>query len=179
MRNAPGTGRGVGQSVDVGKEVAARRVVTLDNDFNGPARPTTFSPPIDNVGRKSAASNEIGAVDSEKPDALAGATGLEFEDWLSWVDNNLQRESKARALAHAIVECDPDDRLEFIELVHEFFSAGFPTVLLGSVMEAAVFWADRASRTERKAYCLACFNRLSASDKAAFLQHVQPPVGDA
>lgn len=98
----------------------------------------------------------------------------EGETLIDNLDRNSRREAAARDLAQAIAACDPDDRLEFVEWVHEFLAAGFPIVLMGSVMEEAVFWADRASRAERKAYCLATFKRLSRDDQEAFLQHVQP-----
>ena len=52
-------------------------------------------------------------------------------------------------------------------------SAGTPIAPLTSVMEQASFWADMVGRDELKAYMLACFNRLSDSDQAAFLGYVQ------
>lgn len=106
------------------------------------------------------------------PGALAGATGAEWQDWLSWIDNNLRREVAARNFARALSNCDPEDRLDFLESAHEFLRAGMPISLFGGVMEEASFWADRSSRTERKAYLLACYNRLSGRDQRAFRDYI-------
>lgn len=80
----------------------------------------------------------------------------------------------ARRFSDALVAFDPDDRLDVLEDAHEFLCAGMPIVLFGCLMEQATFWADRASRSERKAYLLACFNRLSPADQLAFRKHIGP-----
>lgn len=51
--------------------------------------------------------------------------------------------------------------------------AGVPVVPLFGVMEQASFWADFATRDELKAYCLASYTRLPASDQEAFLRYVR------
>ena len=109
----------------------------------------------------------------KSPSALAGASGADIQDWLSWIDNNIRREVAARSLADAALNCDPGDRLELLEQFHDALRPGFPITSFGGVMAEATFWADNASPAERKAYCLATFNRMSARDQAAFLQHVQ------
>lgn len=67
--------RGVGQSVDVGKEVAARRVVAFSNDYNGIICPNADAHLIDTVGENQLWSNETDPLIKENPGALAGATG--------------------------------------------------------------------------------------------------------
>ncbi|MFC3629856.1 hypothetical protein ACFOM8_10415 [Paracoccus angustae] len=111
--------------------------------------------------------------ENENPGALAGATGADIEDWLSWVDHNIQRESAARGLMEAVLACDPSDRLELLERFYEALCPGFPIIAFDSLMAEAAFWADRASPAERKAYALACYNRLSPSDQSGFLDYVQ------
>ena len=44
---------------------------------------------------------------------------------------------------------------------------------LAAIMAEAAFWADTASPTERKAYCLATFNRMPLNEQMAFLDYVQ------
>ncbi|WP_306752715.1 hypothetical protein [Paracoccus actinidiae] len=107
------------------------------------------------------------------PIPLGDGTGADLQDWLSWVDDNTRREVAARNLAAATLDCDPSDRLELLELLHKALRRGFPITAFGSVMDEAAFWADGASPAERKAYCLACFNRMPARDQAAFLDYVQ------
>lgn len=97
----------------------------------------------------------------------------DYQDERSWIDSNLNRALATRQFCHALVQFEPDDRLEVLEDAYEFFSAGFPMPLLGTLMEQAAFWADRASRQERKAYLLACYNRVSPEDRAAFWRHVR------
>jgi uncharacterized membrane protein len=111
--------------------------------------------------------------ESITPISRAGGTGAEMQDWLSWVDNNIRREVAARNLAAAALDCDPSDRLELLERLHEALRRGFPITAFGSVMDEAAFWADGASPAERKAYALACFNRMPARDQTAFLEYVQ------
>lgn len=109
----------------------------------------------------------------ESPSALAGATGADIQDWLSWIDHNIRREAAARNLAAATLDCDPSDRLELLERFHDALRPGFPITAFGSVMAEAAFWADTASPAERKAYTLACFNRMPLHEQMAFLDYVQ------
>ncbi|WP_139840111.1 hypothetical protein [Pseudoruegeria sp. SK021] len=50
--------------------------------------------------------------------------------------------------------------------------AGMPITILGTTMEQAAFWADRASPNEKDAYCLATFNAMQKNRQAAFRAHV-------
>lgn len=54
-----------------------------------------------------------------------------------------------------------------------FGEAGMPQTAFLSEMNQAMFWADLATVAERKAYALASYNRLDATDQAAFLEYVQ------
>ena len=103
----------------------------------------------------------------------ACGTGVDIQDWLSWIDHNIRREVAARNLAAATLDCEPSDRLELLERFYDVLRPGFPIVAFDSLMAEAAFWADRASPAERKAYALACFNRMPARDQAAFLDYVQ------
>lgn len=108
------------------------------------------------------------------PGARASATEVNVQSGRDY-DQYIRRDpATTRRFSDALVQFDPDDRLDVLEDAHEFLCAGMPIVLFGSMMEQAAFWADRASRTERKAYLLACFNRLSVDDQLAFFQHVRP-----
>lgn len=110
---------------------------------------------------------------TESPSALAGAAGADIQDWLDWIDDNIRWEVGARKLAVAILHCDPSHRLELLERFYDALRPGFPIIAFDSLMAEAAFWADRASPAERKAYALACFNRMPARDQAAFLDYVQ------
>ena len=48
-----------------------------------------------------------------------------------------------------------------------------PIPALISEMDEAGFWADWATRDRLKAYCLACFTRMSEADQVAFLCYVR------
>lgn len=110
---------------------------------------------------------------SKDPEALAGASGADIQDWLVWIDDNLNREKAARHFAVTVARLAPEDRLAFLEIAHEAIRAGCPSVPFGSVMDEARDWADWASPSERKAYALACFNRMPSRDQSAFLEYVQ------
>lgn len=107
------------------------------------------------------------------PGARASASRVDTKSERDWVNNTLQQVFAARAISDALVQFDPNDRLDVLEDAHQFFCAGMPRVLLGTIMEQATFWADRANRDERKAYCLATFNRMSDKERASFLAYVQ------
>ncbi|MEQ3642360.1 MAG: hypothetical protein ABNH17_15000 [Paracoccus sp. (in: a-proteobacteria)] len=108
------------------------------------------------------------------PEARASASEVNMQSGQD-CDEYIRRDpATTRRFSDALVQFDPDDRLDVLEDAHEFLCAGMPVVLFGSIMEQATFWADRASRTERKAYLLACFNRLSGADQSAFFDHVRP-----
>ncbi|CAM3156393.1 hypothetical protein PANO111632_05675 [Paracoccus nototheniae] len=80
----------------------------------------------------------------------------------------MQREAQAHALTVAVLNCDRDDRIPFLEAILDGLRAGMPIALFGTIMAEASFWADRASRAERKAYCAACFACLDPEDQDAF-----------
>lgn len=83
--------------------------------------------------------------------------------------NDMRREAKAHNLIDALIDCDREDRVPFVEALLNGLSAGAPIPAFGSIMDEANFWADMASRPELKAYCAACFVRLSEDDQRAFL----------
>lgn len=105
---------------------------------------------------------------NENPGALAGATGADFEDWFSWFDHNVKRGHDARKLIAAVLDCEPADRLLFIELIAEVLGAGSPIPPFGSVMAEANLWAREASRAELKAYCAASYMHLPPADRQKF-----------
>lgn len=108
--------------------------------------------------------------------AITQFTAEPFRDlteWHEWFTDNLDRHDTARAAAIAIHNCAPADRIPVLEFLTDFYSAGAPIPAFGSVMAEASDWAAYARPVEHKAYCLACFNRLSVRDQNAFLAYVQ------
>lgn len=85
------------------------------------------------------------------------------------ISRDMRREAKANALIDALMACDRDDRLPFVEALLNGLCAGSPIPAFTGIMEEANFWADMACRAELKAYCAACFTRLSPDDQRAFL----------
>jgi hypothetical protein len=86
--------------------------------------------------------------------------------------DSLTDEATGRLLA----DLDDDQRINAADRMNEMavmLGAGMPIAPLFNFMDEATFWADMATRAERKAYALACFNRLHAADQAAFLAYVQ------
>lgn len=109
------------------------------------------------------------------PGARSGATEVDMQSERDCCNYIHRDPATTRRFSDALVQFDPDDRLEVLEDAHDFLRAGMPIVLFGSVMEEATFWADRASRVERKAYCLASYKRLSEADRKAFLSYIRRP----
>ena len=83
------------------------------------------------------------------------------------------RAEYATTLCFAIANCDSRDACEIMSAALADLSNRPPIPALISVMDEAGFWADWATRDELKAYCLACFTRLSESDQLAFLRYVR------
>jgi hypothetical protein len=75
----------------------------------------------------------------------------------------------------ALRALDPEPRERVFEAAHwgEVTWAGAPLPAFGTEMEDARWWASIASRRERKAYCLACFEAMPPADQQGFLAHVQ------
>ncbi|WP_299907661.1 hypothetical protein [uncultured Paracoccus sp.] len=111
-------------------------------------------------------------TEKENPDALAGAIGADLHSWFEWIDNNTRRESAARVLSRAVADCDPSDRLPFLELMIEALRPGQPLPIFSAIMTEAREWAAWASRAELKAFCLASYEAMSGPDQAAFLGHL-------
>jgi hypothetical protein len=108
----------------------------------------------------------------ESPAAAGTANGADIQDWLSWINNNMQRELAARRFIAALDACHPDDRLSLLEIALDALRPGFPMPLLGGIMDEAHFWAERATRVQRKAYLWACYSHLPEEDQAAFFAHI-------
>lgn len=85
----------------------------------------------------------------------------------------IRNRETASALCHAILACEPIDAREIMVVAYADLSIGMPIAPLVSLMDEADFWADMATVAELKAYCLACFSHLPASEQSAFLTYVQ------
>ncbi|MFN4101998.1 MAG: hypothetical protein ACK4GT_19725 [Pararhodobacter sp.] len=99
---------------------------------------------------------------------LEAGTGHKFPRCASELEANMRREAQAYALTEALLNCDRDDRVPFLESILDGLRAGMPIPLFGKIMAEASFWAGEASRAELKAYCAACYARLTPEDQAAF-----------
>ena len=76
-------------------------------------------------------------------------------------------------LCLAIANCDPRDACQIMSAALFDLTNGAPTPALIGIMDEAGFWADWATRDQLKAYCLACFTRMSEADQLAFLCYVR------
>lgn len=104
--------------------------------------------------------------------ALAGATEANDFGRVFKSEHYINRAKAATVLHLAIADCHPEDAAILMEAALERMAVGAPIAPLLSAMDEAAFWADLASRSEHKAYALACFRRLSSADRAAFLAYV-------
>lgn len=127
---------------------------------------------IDFIGENLPLSNPSEGLANKNPGALAGATGADQLGKSFKTEEYRKRAEAATALCHAIAECEPEDAALILEAALRSFGAGQPVPPLLSLMDEARTWADFATVAERKAYCLASWNRLPAADRAAFLAHV-------
>ena len=119
---------------------------------------------------------EIGAMPNEKPGALAGATGSYSIEQTFETAYYRNRAEAATKLGHAIAECHPQDACTLMEAALDNLTEGHPYYPLCRTLAEAGYWADQATRSERKAFALANFTRLSTADQAAFLAYVQREV---
>ncbi|MTH59001.1 hypothetical protein [Paracoccus litorisediminis] len=96
-----------------------------------------------------------------------------FEVFWNRFDHNLERQSAASAVIEAVLDCDPVDRVLFLETILDQIRAGWPSSYNIDLIQEASYWADISTRQERKAYLWACWQRLPAADQSAFLRRVQ------
>ncbi|WP_017998090.1 hypothetical protein [Paracoccus sp. N5] len=106
------------------------------------------------------------------PGALAGATEVKVENFWEWFDSNVKRQAGASRIIEAVLSCDPEDRVLFLETLLDQIRPCWPKSFNIDVMEEAGWWADSATTPERKAYMLACYRRLSRTDKESFLTYI-------
>ncbi|MFV0302053.1 MAG: hypothetical protein ACK5IP_14475 [Paracoccus sp. (in: a-proteobacteria)] len=111
-------------------------------------------------------------LENENPGALAGATGADVRSYLERLDNTLNRVDATSAFSYAVAELHPEDRIPVLEAAFDFLRPGTPLPAFNSLMAEAYWWADRASRAERKAYAFACYQRMSEADQRSFIAHV-------
>jgi antirestriction protein len=80
------------------------------------------------------------------------------------------------ALCLAIVKCvKAEGRVEACEIMAgalEQYALEWPIAPMLGIMDQASFWADMATQDEAKAYALACYNRLTPANKAAFRDYI-------
>ncbi|QIE40498.1 hypothetical protein G5B39_10490 [Rhodobacteraceae bacterium SC52] len=81
-------------------------------------------------------------------------------------------EQERAAMSWAVLGSLPDDTAARV-IEKTFPGAGMPVPLMGSIVEQAAFWADRAEPNEREAYCLATFSVMPPARQVAFLEFVQ------
>lgn len=136
-------------------------------------------------------SPDVHGGENENPGALAGATGAETQSVKDLANNSPNGAPEASLPAHenaarlygdivgvlgvlrAVFEINPADRLTVLESVYADLCAGPPAFAADQdAMAWAKCWAAIASRAERKAYALACFEALGERDQQAFLAYV-------
>ena len=136
------------------------------------ACPTLDSATVENIGENLSLSNLSEGLENENPGALAGATGADQLGISFKTEEYRKRAEAATTLCLAIAACDRDDAVVLMESALWDLRAGAPGPVFLSIMQEAEDWADFATVSERKAWCLASWNRLPAADRAAFLAHV-------
>ncbi|QCO57638.1 hypothetical protein EOK75_18250 (plasmid) [Pseudorhodobacter turbinis] len=128
---------------------------------------------------KSDTSGSLGVhdLDTKNPGALAGASGAYWNGYsLSEIEyqTNLH---PAMALTLAIVKCvKAGYRVEACEIISgalEEYALDMPIAPMFGIMDQASFWADMSTQDEAKAYALACYNRMTPANRAAFLGYVR------
>ena len=55
------------------------------------------------------------AAAKENPGALAGATEVKVENFWEWFDSNVKRQAGASRIIEAVLSCDPEDRVLFLD----------------------------------------------------------------
>lgn len=136
------------------------------------ACPTLDSATVDIIGENLELSNPSEGLEKENPAASGKANGVNQLGISFKSEAYRKRAEAATALCHAIAACDRDDAVILMDAALWDLRAGAPGPVFLSIMQEAEGWADFATVSERKAYCLASWNRLPAPDRAAFLAHV-------
>lgn len=87
---------------------------------------------------------------------------------------SLSEQQRAMIAAIALAALPIDEAERIADLVTG--GAGYPAASIGPCLQDATYWAHDASRIERRAYALACFNAMDAKDRADFLAFAQGQV---
>lgn len=76
---------------------------------------------------------------------------------------------RACLLTSLAAATDTDLLVEVLEAIVQARSAGAPMPVFSAIKEDARWWADIAALPELRAWIAACFNRLPATEQAAFI----------
>lgn len=104
----------------------------------------------------------------ENPGNAGGRSGADVQSTITSGEDNPGLPTYATAFVEAVVGLPPEDRLPLLEIAVDHFRAAEPIPPLFSYMQEARSWASLACRGELKAYCAACWERLSPEDQSAF-----------
>jgi hypothetical protein len=152
--------------------MAARRVVPFSSEISALTCPTRHTPHIENIGENAVLSNtETADSASKNPAATAIANGAKENPTSFASPYYKMRAESATTLCLAIANCHPDDACQIMDAALDDLGRGQPRPAMFSIMAEATEWAEFATRAEIKAYALACFNRLSPTDRMALVAY--------
>lgn len=126
--------------------------------------------PVENIQQNGHLANLFDPA-NENPGATAIATGDELQTIQIASPYYKMRAENATSLCLAIANCHPQDACQIMDAALDDLGRGQPRPAMFSIMAEANEWAEFATRAEIKAYALACFNRLSATDRMALVAY--------
>lgn len=126
--------------------------------------------PVENIQQNGHLANLLECA-NENPGALAGATGAKTLTTNFASTYYRMRAESATTLCLSIANCHPQDACQIMDAAVDDLRKGQPGPAMFSIMTEANEWAAWATRAEIKAYALACFNRLSQTERMALVAY--------
>lgn len=109
------------------------------------------------------------------PDRAVKEPAVDPEAIMNDYERNISRQLASQRLVDALLDCAPEDRIPFLEILLEQMRPKPEPGMASPEIQQATEWAATASRREIKAHLLLGYQNLSPDDQESFRDYANGP----